>query len=87
MAHSYTVHIDRRGRLVLPSALRRHLGIETEQPLVLEPQEDGGVRLVSQKQLARSGRGLLRALAPIIEKDRSPSEELLAERRKAVKYE
>ncbi|MGC9128561.1 MAG: AbrB/MazE/SpoVT family DNA-binding domain-containing protein [Acidithiobacillus sp.] len=81
MNHSYTVHIDRRGRIVLPSGLRRQLGIEQDQTLILELQAEGGIRLLSQKQLARGGRGLLRDMAPAAEKQRVLSEELIAERR------
>ena len=84
MNHSYTVHIDRRGRMVLPSRLRRQLGIEQDQTLILELQEEGGIRLLSQKQLAQGGRGLLRAMAPSTEKHRVLSEELIAERRSAA---
>lgn len=87
MNHSYTVHIDRRGRMVLPSRLRRQLGIEQDQILILELQEEGGIRLLSQKQLAQGGRGLLRAMAPTTEKDRALSEELIAERRSAAARE
>ncbi len=87
MAHSYTVHIDRRGRMVLPSGLRRQLGIEQDQTLILELHEEGGIRLLSQKQLACGGRGLLRAMAPAAEKKRALSEELIAERHSVAERE
>lgn len=87
MAHSYTIHIDRRGRMVLPSRLRRQLGIEQDQTLILELRDEGNIRLLSQKQLASGGRGLLRAMAPAIEKHRALSEELIAERRSVAEHE
>jgi AbrB family looped-hinge helix DNA binding protein len=87
MTHTYTTRIDRRGRLVLPSELRRQLGLEQDQILVLELQGEGAIRLISPKQLARGGRGLLCAMAPTAEKDRSPAEELIAERRGVTERE
>ena len=74
---SYTVTLGERGRVVLPSSLRRELGVHTGDRLILSVQEDGSVRLVSARQLAAELQGIFKDLAP----DRSLADELIAERR------
>jgi len=53
---SFLVKMDERGRLVVPSALRKHLHLETGTPLVMIETERGVV-LVTREQL----KGLVRA--------------------------
>lgn len=87
MAHSYKVRIDRRGRMVLPSGVRQQLGVEQDQTLILEIHEGGDVHLFSPQKLVHEGRGLLHALAPMAERNRSLVEELIAERRSVAERE
>jgi AbrB family looped-hinge helix DNA binding protein len=64
MAHSrYTVQVDARGRFVLPAGVRRCLDVDRGDLLVLE-MDDVTVQLRKAVDVARSGRGLLRDLAP-----------------------
>ena len=59
--HQYTIHVDQRGRLVLPVGIRHQLGIEQGSTLIMAMHEDGMLRLISPGESARRGRGLLRA--------------------------
>ena len=78
MAHAetYTVRLGDRGRLVLPSELRRRAGLREGQELVLI-YADGVVRLATRRELARSGRGMFSEVAD----GRDLVAELIAERR------
>jgi AbrB family looped-hinge helix DNA binding protein len=77
-------HIDRqvvvgdRGRLVLPSTVRRALGIVPGTRMLLSTESDGSLRLRPYRAVANESRGLLAALAPA---DASLVDELLSERR------
>ncbi len=76
----YTLHLGHRGRLVLPAAVRRCLDLKEGDRLILTVEADGSLHLVSAREAARHGRGLLRQLLPDLA-GRSLSEELIAERR------
>ncbi|WP_123105560.1 AbrB/MazE/SpoVT family DNA-binding domain-containing protein [Acidithiobacillus sulfuriphilus] len=85
--HQYTIHVDQRGRLVLPAGVRHQLGIEQGSTLIMAVQEDGVLRLITPGEAARRGRGLLRELAPDTTRDRQLAEELIAERRIEAEHE
>ncbi len=85
--HQYTVHVDQRGRLVLPAGIRHQLGIEQGSTLIMAMYEDGMLRLIGPGEAARRGRGLLRELAPNATMDRHLAEELIAERRIEAEHE
>lgn len=85
--HHYTIHVDQRGRLVLPAGVRHQLGIEQGSTLIMAVQEDGVLRLITPGEAARRGRGLLRELAPDATRDRQLAEELIAERRIEAEHE
>ena len=78
MAHTdrYVVRLGDRGRLVLPADLRRRAGLRQGEELIAV-YEDGILRLVARRELARAGRGMFAHVAP----GRDLIGELLAERR------
>ncbi len=78
MSHieTYVVRLGDRGRLVLPSELRRRAGLREGQELVLT-YADGVVRLATRRELARAGRGMFAGLA----EGRDLVGELIRERR------
>ena len=39
--HQYTIHVDQRGRLVLPAGVRHQLGNEQGSTLIMAVQEEG----------------------------------------------
>ena len=66
------------GRLVIPSAYRKALGIKPGDEVILV-LEDGEIRVISTRQAITRAQTLLRRYIP---KGRSLSEELIKERRK-----
>lgn len=85
MAHDisqarYTLPLGNRGRIVLPAKLRHRLDLKVGDRLILTVEEDGSLRLISTREVARRARGLLRRMLTGLE-GRCLSEELIAERR------
>jgi AbrB family looped-hinge helix DNA binding protein len=76
----YTLHLGNRGRIVLPAEVRHQLDLKDGDRLILTVEADGSLRLLSAREAARHGRGLLRRMLPGLE-GRCLSEELIAERR------
>jgi len=74
--------IGENGRIVIPAACRKALGIKPgdEVQLVLE---DGEIRIVSQRQAIVRAQNLLRNYVP---RDRNLSEELIKERREEASH-
>jgi AbrB family looped-hinge helix DNA binding protein len=77
MAHEVIIVGD-RGRMVLPSAVRRKLGLTAGTRLLVDIETDGSLKLQPFRAAADQTRGLLRELAP---HESSAVDELLAERR------
>ena len=80
---TYSVTLGARGRLVLPARLRQCLDLQPGDRLILRYDGEGGLRVVSARDLARRLRGLYRDLAP----GRSLADELIAERRNEARQE
>jgi AbrB family looped-hinge helix DNA binding protein len=77
MAHTERrVTVGDRGRLVLPSAVRRELDLKPGTHMLLSTENDGSLRLRPYRAVAEQSRGLLRRLP-----GGSMVDELLAERR------
>ena len=77
MAHTQgRVTVGDRGRLVLPSAVRRELDLKPGTHMLLSTDDDGSLRLRPYRAVAEQRRGLLRGL-----RGGSMVDELLAERR------
>ena len=66
MAHKrFTVHLGERGRLVIPAEVRRRMRVKQGDLLALDLDEESETLEVrTAADVARSGRGLLRDLAP-----------------------
>ena len=79
----YTVQVGARGRLVLPSEVRKKLTLEEGDSVVLSLEADGSLRLRSLREQVKRGMGLFRDLAPGV----SLADELLQERREEAKRE
>lgn len=79
----FTIVVDEGGRLVLPAQLRRRLDLHPGDRLIATLDEDGGIRLVSVRELVERMRGFYQDLAP----DRSLVDELIAERREEAQRE
>lgn len=72
-----TARLDDRGRLVLPVALRRRLGVRPGDELVVSEEADGVLRVESRRAAARTLIGLAGTTV-----DRSTVEELRTQRRR-----
>jgi AbrB family looped-hinge helix DNA binding protein len=66
-----------RGRVVLPAALRRSLGLRPGDELIAEVEADRSLRLIPRQVLAERDRGAFAHLAG----KKSVVDELIAERR------
>jgi AbrB family looped-hinge helix DNA binding protein len=77
MAHTVVVVGD-RGRMVLPSAVRRKLGLTAGTRLLVDVEPDGSLKLQPFRAAAERGRGLL---ADVGDPDVSWTEDLIAQRR------
>jgi len=75
--------MDDRGRLMLPSALRRCLDMHPGDRLILTLEPEGGLRATPARQLAQRLLGLYRHVAS----ERSLVDELIAERRQEAERE
>lgn len=69
-------------RVVIPTAIRRSLGLQVGDAVTLVLQDNGEVRLLTQADAVRQAQALVRQH---VDKDRSLVEELLAERREEVR--
>jgi AbrB family looped-hinge helix DNA binding protein len=74
---AFTTHLGDNGRLVIPATLRRELGLQPGDELVLVLEEDG-LRILTRDQAVRAARKLVRRYAS---GDRSLVGELVEERR------
>lgn len=72
-----TARVDRRGRITIPAAMRRVLGLHPGTAVVLTP-DDAALRLVSLVEGIRRAQELVRRYVPA---SRSLSRELISERR------
>lgn len=71
-------------RVVIPAAIRKGMGLEIGDFVTLVLQNNGEVRLVSQKEAIKQAQQLVRQF---VQEDRSLVDELLSERRAETKIE
>ncbi|MGH2915027.1 MAG: AbrB/MazE/SpoVT family DNA-binding domain-containing protein [Solirubrobacteraceae bacterium] len=76
-----TARLDDRGRLVLPAALRRRLGLGVGDEVTISEEADGVLRLQSRRAAARALIGLAGRA------ERSVVEELRVDRRRQAEAE
>ena len=79
----YSIHVGARGRVVLPSEVRRTLGLKEGDRLILTIAEDGSIHLLSASTQAQRLKGLFKDLAP----DRDLARELIEQRREESQRE
>ena len=75
--------VNENGRVVIPAAFRKALGIEAGDEVVLRIQDDELRITTQQRRIQRAQSRARRYLRP----DTSLVDELLAERREAAKHE
>lgn len=77
MSDVYHTHIQDHGRVVVPAAVRKSLGLKTGDPVVIEPGDDG----FRVRSLAQTLRAVQATVAAYIPPGVSLADELIAERR------
>jgi AbrB family looped-hinge helix DNA binding protein len=77
MSESFRVKVQEAGRIVIPAALRRELGIEEDGELLLS-RDGPGIRLIPLQQAIRQAQDLFAGMAP---PEVVLSEELIRDRR------
>jgi AbrB family looped-hinge helix DNA binding protein len=80
---SYVLHLGDRGRLVLPSRLRKRLALKSGEELVLTLDDDGAMRLTTRRQRLNKVQCMFAAIQP----HRILSEQLIRERRLEARRE
>jgi AbrB family looped-hinge helix DNA binding protein len=80
---SYVLHLGDRGRLVLPSRLRKRLALKSGEELVLTLDDDGAMRLTTRRYRLNKLQGMFASIEP----HRILSEELIRERRREARRE
>jgi AbrB family looped-hinge helix DNA binding protein len=79
----FRIAVETGGRIALPPAVRKCLGVSEGDYVVLKAQRDGSVIVVSVKQVVDQAMGHLRDVAP----GRSLADDLIAERREEARRE
>ena len=80
---SYVLHLGDRGRLVLPSRLRKRLALKTGEELVLTLDDNGAMHLTTRRQRLDKLQGMFATIQP----HRRLSDELIRERRQEARRE
>lgn len=74
-----TTTLDEKGRLILPDEVRRTLGLEAGDQVIIVLDEEGVHLSTSRKEALRRAQDLVRKYVP---EGRSLSDELIEERRR-----
>jgi bifunctional DNA-binding transcriptional regulator/antitoxin component of YhaV-PrlF toxin-antitoxin module len=77
------VVLEAGGKITLPAAIRKHLGVTDGDLLVLDPQPDGTAVVVALQRVVQQARGILSGTAHGV----SVVDELIAERREEARRE
>ena len=77
------VRIGENGRIVIPAKMRRILGVETGDEVILQPEENTA-RITTRRQRIEEAR---RQIRRYIKPGTNAVDELIAERREAAKHE
>jgi AbrB family looped-hinge helix DNA binding protein len=79
----HVVQLGARGRLVLPAPVRRRLGIDEGDRVVITVEDDGSLRVASLKRKIRRFQGMFKGL----KKGGEWSQELIEQRRAETEEE
>lgn len=82
-AEQHTIRIGMKGRLVLPSSVRKKLHLREGDRMLLKLEPDGTVRLINRKHQVAKTRGIYKHLSPEV----SLVDQLIQERRAEAQRE
>jgi AbrB family looped-hinge helix DNA binding protein len=84
VVQSYTTRLEKSGRILIPAALRRHLGLSVGSPVIIKLDESGALEITSRSQALAK---VQRELRKYIPKGEDPAAELIRDRLAEVERE
>jgi AbrB family looped-hinge helix DNA binding protein len=81
---TYTTRMEKSGRILIPAAVRRHLGLSEGSQVLVKVEESGALRVTSRSQALARVRQEIRKYIPA---GQDLAEELIRDRRAEVERE
>jgi AbrB family looped-hinge helix DNA binding protein len=81
---TYRARLERSGRILIPAAVRRRLGISEGSQVLVKVEESGALRVTSRSQALAKARQEIRKYIPA---GQDLAEELIRDRRAEVEHE
>lgn len=61
---TFTTRLEKSGRILIPAAARRHLGLSEGSPVLIRVEESGALQVTSRSQALASVRAEIRKYIP-----------------------
>ena len=81
---TYTTRLEKSGRILIPAAVRRHLGLSEGSQVLVKVEESGALQVTSRSQVLAKVREEIRKYIPA---GQDLTEELIRDRRVEVERE
>ncbi|HEY1207174.1 MAG: AbrB/MazE/SpoVT family DNA-binding domain-containing protein [Bryobacteraceae bacterium] len=81
---SYTARLEKSGRILIPSAIRRQLGLSEGSQVIVKVEKSGAIRVTSRSQALAKAREEIRKYIPA---GRDLAAELIQDRRAEAQRE
>jgi AbrB family looped-hinge helix DNA binding protein len=81
---TYTARLEKSGRILIPAAVRRHLGLSEGSQVLVKVEESGALHITSRSQALAKVRAEIRKYIPA---GQDLAEELIRDRRAEVARE
>ena len=81
---TYTTRLEKSGRILIPAAVRRHLGLSEGSQVLVKVEESGALQVTSRSQALAKARVEIRKYIPA---GRDLAEQLIRDRRAEVERE
>jgi len=81
---TYTTRLEKSGRILIPSAIRRQLGLSEGSQVIVKVEKSGSIRITSRSQALVKAREEIRKYIPA---DRDLVAELIQDRRAEAQRE
>jgi AbrB family looped-hinge helix DNA binding protein len=81
---TYTTRLEKSGRILIPAAVRRHLGLSEGSQVLVKVEDSGALQVTTRSQVLAKVRQEIRKYIPA---GRDLAEELIRDRRAEVERE
>ena len=81
---TYTARLEKSGRILIPAAVRRKLGLSEGSPVLVRVEESGALQVTSRSQVLANVRKKIRKYVPA---GQDLAEQLIRDRRAEVEGE